>query len=439
MQKVLVLGAGRVAAPLVKYLLGHAISVTLADADENRAISLLAGHPLGHAVRLNVTDAPKLDQLVMNHHLVVSLLPYSFHVSVARVCLRHSKHLVTTSYVQPGMDQLDKEAKEAGVLLINEMGLDPGIDHMSAMRVIDRVKGEGGVIESFYSFCGALPAPEAVDNPFGYKFSWSPKGVLMAGNNGARFLKGSTVVETDPADLFKNPLLVDFQGVGPLEVYPNRDSISYIGLYGLSGIDTMMRGTFRYPGWCQIIDTMKTLNLLSDQQSDYTGKSYAELIAQAAGLLPTVTVKQSLAEKLGLTTDSQILRAFEWLGLFSVLPMRRGVDSPFEIVSDLMIGKMELMSHERDMVVMQHLFQVVYGDGSRAQIKSSMLDYGDSEGDTSIARTVAMPAAIAVRMILEGKIMLSGVHRPLLPEIYNPILDELETWGIRLEEEHNIL
>lgn len=439
MHKVLVLGAGRVAAPLVKYLLSHSISVTLADSDDTRALALLAAHPLGRAVKLNVTDEAGLDQLVKNHHLVVSLLPYAFHVLVAHVCLRHSRSLVTTSYVQPGMELLDAEARAAGVLLLNEMGLDPGIDHMSAMRVIDRVKSEGGVVESFYSFCGALPAPESVDNPFGYKFSWSPKGVLMAGNNGARFLKDSSVVEIEPGNLFKNPLQVDFTGVGPLEVYPNRDSISYIGLYGLTGIETMMRGTFRYPGWCQAIDMMKTFNLLSDLPSDFTGKSYAEMTAQVAGVPSEGSVKQALVEKFGLQIDSPALRALEWLGLFSSFPMRRGFDSPFEVVSDLMIGKMELMSHERDMVVMQHLFQVLTADGRRAQIKSSMLDYGDPQGDTSIARTVAMPAAIAVRMILEGRIIMSGVHRPLLPEIYNPILDELATWGISLEEELEFL
>lgn len=436
MHKVLVLGAGRVAAPLVKYLLNHSISVTLADADYQHALMMLEGHPLGNPIRFDVTDEVMLNSLVGSHDLVVSLLPFAFHPLVAKACLKNLRNLVTTSYVKPEMENLDAVARQAGVLLLNEMGLDPGIDHMSAMRIIHQVESEGGTITAFNSFCGALPAPEAANNPFGYKFSWSPKGVLLAGNSDARFLSDGHEVIITAEDLFKNPLKVDFPDVGSLEVYPNRDSISYINVYGLKDVQSMMRGTFRYPGWCESIDAMKRLNLFSDLKVDFSGLSFAEMTAQVASLPAKGQCSMLLSEKLRVPENSSVIKALDWLGLFDSLPVGRGIDSPFEVVSDLMLERMELLPHERDMVVIQHFFDAVYPDGQRKIITSRLLDFGIPDGDTSIARTVALPAAIAVRLILEGKIPLKGVHRPVCAELYNPVLDELVTLGIAFREDY---
>lgn len=436
MQRVLVLGAGRVAAPLVKYLLDHSISVTLADDDYKRAQILIDRHPMGSAAHLNVTDEVLLNQLVGSHDLVVSLLPYIYHPEVAKVCLKNLRNLVTTSYVKPEMENLDAAACKAGVLFLNEMGLDPGIDHMSAMRIIHQVESEGGNIIEFNSFCGALPAPEAVNNPFGYRFTWNPKGVLLAGSSDARYLYNGNEVVVASEDLFRSIQTIDFPEIGKLEVYPNRDSVSYIDIYGLKDVQSMMRGTLRYPGWCEALDAMKKLNLFSDCKEDFSGLSFAEMTARVAGVSETGDLKELLSEKLNVPVGSTPIKALEWLGLLSPMLLSQGVESPFEIVSDLMLERMELLPDERDMVVMKHLFKVVFPDGKRKSIECRLLDFGVPAVDTSIARTVALPAAIACRLILDGKINLTGVQRPVSAEIYNPVLDELAVLGIALSEDY---
>lgn len=438
MKKVLILGAGLVVKPIVTHLLKKGIHVTVATRTKSKADAMIDSHPNGTAIAWTVEDGSMLDKLISEHDLAVSLLPYAHHVMVATHCLKYKKNMVTTSYVKPEMEALDAQAKEAGIIILNELGLDPGIDHMSAMRIIDHIHNKGGKVSEFYSLCGALPAPEAANNPFKYKFSWSPKGVVMAGNNDAKYLRYGKEVDISTADLFKNPLRVDFTGVGELEVYPNRDSISYIDIYGVSETQTMMRGTFRYKGWCESIDAMKKLSLISYDKINMEGMTYADFMAVMIGAHDSVNIKQKVAEYLKLETGAHAITAMEWLGLFENIPMNRKEDSPFEITSDLMIGKMELGLNERDMVVMQHTFLASYPDGSQEVIRSRMLDFGTPVTDTSIARTVALPAAIGVEMILEGKINLKGVYRPVLPGIYNPILDELEKLNIKMIEEYGL-
>lgn len=438
MKKVLILGAGLVVKPIVTYLLKKGFYVTVATRTKSKAESMISGHPNGNAVAWTVEQEDELDQLIANHDLTVSLLPWIHHIMVAKKCIRFKKNMVTTSYVKPEMKALDSEAKEAGIIILNELGLDPGIDHMSAMRIIDHVHGKGGKIDEFYSICGALPAPEACDNPFNYKFSWSPKGVVMAGNNDGKYLRLGKVVEIPTEDLFKNPMQVEFPNVGLLEIYPNRDSMSYIELYGIPETKTMMRGTFRFKGWCETIDIMKQLRLISYDKIDLTGKSYADLLALLIGAADSNNIRQKVATYLKIDVGSYALNAIEWLGLFSNDDMKRGVDSPFEVTSDLMIGKMELKQNERDMVVMQHTFVASYPDGTKEVIKSRMLDFGTPATDTAVARTVALPAACGVKMILDGEITAKGVHIPVIPEIYDPILDELEDMKIRMEEEFGL-
>ncbi len=438
MKKVLILGAGMVVKPIVTYLLSKGYHVTVATRTKSKADTMIDGHANGTAVAWTVEDEQTLAAMIASHDLTVSLLPWTYHIMVAKNCIAHKKNMVTTSYVKPEMKALDSQAREAGIIILNELGLDPGIDHMSAMRIIDTVHEKGGKIDEFYSICGALPAPEAATNPFKYKFSWSPKGVVMAGNNDGNYLRRGEKVYIPTEDLFKNPLSVDFPKVGKLEIYPNRDSMPYIELYGIPETRTMVRGTFRFPGWCESIDAMKALKLISSEEHDFTGKTYAEFMAMMIGSENAGNIRNQVADYLKIEPKAYALDAMEWLGLFSDEQMNAGKTSAFEITSDLMIAKMELGREERDMVVMQHIFAASYPDGKREVIKSSMLDFGTLAKDTAVARTVALPAAIGVEMILKNEITETGVHIPVLPGIYNPILDHLEHLNIRMVEEYGL-
>ncbi len=436
MKKVLILGAGLVVKPMVEYLFDHHYSVTVASRTKAKADALIQGHPHGTAVGWTTDDTEALEEMVRSHDLTVSLLPYAYHVMVAEVCLRHKKNMVTTSYVKAKMESLDPYAKEAGVILLNEIGVDPGIDHMSAMQVIHHIHNKKGKLLEFFSLTGALPAPEAANNPFRYKFSWSPKGVVMAGNNDGRFLVKGEEIYVPTEDLFKKNFTIQFPEIGTLEVYPNRDSTQYVDIYGIPEVRTIFRGTLRYPGWCRILDSMKKMKLITYDKIDLQGKSYADMVAVLIDEKDGRDIRRKAAAFLGFPEDDPVLEALEWLGLFSDQPIGREEDSPFEVTSDLMIEKMMLQPHERDMVAMQHSFLAEYPGGKREVIHSRMLDFGTPATNTSIARTVALPAAIAVHLILEGKISVTGVYRPVIPEIYGPVLEELAKTGIRLHEEY---
>jgi saccharopine dehydrogenase-like NADP-dependent oxidoreductase len=305
------------------------------------------------------------------------------------------------------------------------------------MRVIDHIHNKGGKVEEFYSLCGALPAPESADNPFKYKFSWSPKGVILASRNSALYLKKGRKIYIEPSDLFKDRFTFNFPGIGDLDVYPNRDSVSYKDIYGIPEVQSMYRGTFRYKGWCEALDAMKSLEMLDDSVKNYQGMSFGEFLAERGGI-EAKDLKNQLAKKLGVKSSSVAIQALEFLGFFSDEKLQYLETTPFEITSDRMIKKMLLKDGERDMVILQHIFLASYTDGTREVIKSSMLDFGSPSTDTSIARTVALPAAIAVKMILEKKIQVSGVHRPVIPQIYNPVLDELKTLGVEMKEEYGL-
>ena len=439
MKKVLILGAGMVVRPIVKYLLNNGYKVTVATRTKEKADAMIKGHENGTSLAWTVDDQDTLDELIKSHDLTVSLLPYAYHVMVANFCIKHTKNMVTTSYVKSEMKALDKDAKNAGIIILNELGLDPGIDHMSAMRIIDQIHDKGGKVEEFYSICGALPAPEGCDNPFNYKFSWSPKGVVMASKNDANYLRHGKLTYVPPEDLFKDPFSVSFPDVGRLEVYPNRDSIPYIKLYKIPETKTMYRGTFRHPGWCESLDAIKSCNFISDNKWDFTGKTYAEFVSMLIKTDSADNIRERVKKFLNGEITEHALDAMEWLGLFSNKQMNRKEDTPFEITSDLMLDKMMIGKEERDMVVMQHTFLASYPDKKQEVIKSSMLDFGSLATDTAIARTVALPAAMGVEMILEGAINTTGVHIPVIPEIYNPILDQLEKKeNIKMVEEFGL-
>ncbi|MDR3046142.1 MAG: saccharopine dehydrogenase NADP-binding domain-containing protein [Bacteroidales bacterium] len=435
MKKILILGAGLVARPIIRDLLNKGYALTVTSLEESEAKTLTGNHPNAKTMSWTVDQTDLLDQLVADHDLTVSLIPWLHHPVVAKSCVKNKKNMVTTSYVKPAIAVLDQPAKDAGIIILNECGLDPGLDHMGAMRIIDHVHSKGGKVKEFYSLCGALPAPEANDNLFGYKFSWSPKGVVLASGNDAVYKKHGKIVEVEAINLFKDRFSIfDFEKeTGRLEVYPNRNSLDYLEIYKIPEAETMFRGTIRFPYWCEILDAVKACDLISQDSKDFTGKSYAEMTAMMIHC-PVAEVKAAAAKKSGYDINSEAIKGMEWLGLFSDEKMNRTLDSPFEVIAFLMIDKMPLKEKERDMNVMLHVLLAEYPDGSREVIKSKMLDFGSSETDTAIARNVTLPASVAVQLVVEGKLPMKGVYRPTMPEIYNPILDRLAEYGITTYE-----
>lgn len=313
------------------------------------------------------------------------------------------------------------------------MGVDPGIDHMSAMRVIHQVKDRGGKVVSFKSYCGGLPAPEANDNPFGYKFSWSPKGVLLAGKNDAKYLENGEIVEIPGRELFEHFWTLEIPSAGLFEGYPNRNCLGYIDLYGLKDVHTMFRGTLRNIGWCSIMRAIGKLGLLDDvEKPEYKGLTYKEFMAKLVGV-DTSNVKEGVAKFLGLDVDSPEINALDWLGLFSTEQIPDVPPAPIDILTDIMKRKMAYKEGERDMIILHHMFVADFKD-HKENITSTMIDYGIPYGDSSMARTVSLPCAIGVKLILQDKIKARGVVIPVIPEVYKPVLKELETLNIKCKE-----
>lgn len=438
MKRVLVLGAGLVSRPLVRYLLDQPdFEVTVASRTVAKAEALIGGRPRGHAVQLLADDTPKLDKLINGHDLAISLLPAPLHPVVAELCLRHRKHMVTTSYVSPRMRSFDGPAREAGVMLLNEIGVDPGIDHMSAMRIIHDVKQRGGSVVSFKSYCGGLPAPEANDNPWGYKFSWSPRAVCTAGKNPARFRENGEQVDVPGPELFTCHHPLPVEGLGELEAYPNRDSLGYLDLYGLQGIDTMFRGTLRYAGWCPTLKAVVDLGMLDETPVVYEpGTTFADWTAGLIGAKSEDNVRAQVAKHLDMAPDANPLDRLEWLGVFSLepLPITGESTTALDTLAARMQEKMPYKPGERDMIALVHRFVARFEKAPEEHISSTLIDFGQPDGDSAMARTVSLPAAVAAKLILTGQINDVGVHIPVRPEIYNPVLDELETMGIKCEE-----
>ena len=434
MNRVLVLGAGLVAGPLVRYLLNvEGFHVTVASRTVMKAQRLIGGAPNGTALSLDVSDESALEVLIAGHDLSISLLPYVYHPLVARLCVKRRKQMVTTSYVKDGMRALDGVAREANVILLNEIGVDPGIDHMSAMQVIHRIQQSGGCVVSFTSNTGGLPAPDANDNPFGYKFSWAPRGVILAGKNHARYLKDGKTVDVPGAELFAHHWTCPIAGFGDLEVYPNRDSIPYIEAYGIPTVRDMFRGTLRYPGWCDTLKAIVDLGLLDEtERDDLHGLTFAQLTARLVGSDGT-DLKTDLSNFLGVAVDAKPVTDLEWLGFFSDGSLPEGANTYLDVVASRMLSQMKYGPGERDMLVMQHEFVAEYPDRTE-KITSTMVDYGIPNGDSSMSRLVGLPAAIAARMIIQGEIERSGVQTPVIPEVYEPVLTELAEFGVSFRE-----
>lgn len=439
MQSVLILGAGLVAGPLVRYLLDvKGFRVTVATRTVDKAEKLIGGAKNGTAVALDVDDEAALEALVAKHDLSISLLPYAHHPLVARLCVKHNKHMVTTSYVKDAMRAQDAAAREAGVILLNEIGVDPGIDHMSAMQIIHRIRDEGGTLVGFTSNTGGLPAPDANTNPMGYKFSWAPRGVVMAGKNPARFLKDGKTIDVPGPELFAHHWPCPIVGFGELEVYPNRDSLPYIESYGIPTVTSMFRGTLRYPGWCDTLKAVVDLGILDEtERADLGGLTFAQWTGRLLGM-KTPAKADDLARHLGLSVQAKPVTDLVWLGLFSNDPLPGDATTYLDVLAQRMLAKMQYVPGERDMLVMQHEFVARYSDRTEKTF-STMVDYGIPNGDTSMSRLVGLPAAIAARMVLQGEIDLTGVHVPTVPAIYEPVLDELATMGVRFVETTKVL
>lgn len=440
MKKVCVLGAGLVAGPLIEYLLNfNHLQVKVADIEVDKARQLIKDHPRGQAFQLDLNDRRSLEELIADVEVVVSMVPYTFHPYVARICLEQGKHLVTASYVSSEMKSLDKEARDKGLIFLNELGLDPGIDHMEAMRLIHEARNSGGKVMSFISYCGGLPAPEAKNNPFGYKFSWSPRGVLLAGRNEARYLKDGQEVVVPAEELFAHYQMIEIPGLGVFEGYPNRNSVSYIETYGIPETRTMLRGTLRYPGWCLKMKKLGELGLFDITEREWKARTYAEFLREFLGISSAESLREKIASRLNLQLDSEVIQSFEWLGLFSDRPLPATKISPLDLLASLMVEKLKYQEGERDMTVLQHEIIVEYPGGQREKITSTLIDFGIPHGHTSMSRTVGLPVAIGVRLILENRIDLRGVLIPTAPEIYEPILEELKTLGIKFKEERSYI
>jgi len=441
MKRVLVLGTGYVVKPLVDYFIDKCkYEVLVASRDNNHSGLIIAGRALGKRVLWNASPPYKgLDEMVKSVDLVVSMLPPNMHLIVAQACLRHSINMVTTSYISPEMKALDKKAKEIGIVILNEIGEDPGIDHMGAIQMINQVNLEEGKIKSFKSYGSGIPSFEHNNNPFGYKFSWSPRGLLVAAQTPSVYIKNGQKIEVSGKDLFENSWLVDVEGLGTFETYPNRDSMNYIEEYGLNGISDFYRGLLRYPGYCNSIQSMKDLNLLSVEKSNkLKGVTYKKFIATLIGVNEHTDIVQAVADKLNLKVSSDIIKQLRWLGLFDEvqIPISKGTNA--DVLLRLMEEKLKYEDHEKDMIIV-HNEAIVEFDNRMEKRTATMKVEGRPFGHSAMSRAVGLPAAIASRLILEGTIRSKGVLKPITKEIYLPVLAELAENDYKFEYKTEVI
>ncbi|SNR31948.1 saccharopine dehydrogenase C-terminal domain-containing protein [Hymenobacter mucosus] len=444
MSRILLLGAGRSASSLLQYLLHHAPTegwqVTVADVNPAPVRALLLPHAAyAQAVPFAVEDNARLEELISQAEVVISMLPALFHPLVARACLRFQCHLVTASYASEEINALHEQAQAAGLVLLMECGLDPGLDHMSAMQVIDEVRAQGGELLSFKSYCGGLMAPGSEgDNPWRYKFTWNPRNVVLAGQGTAKFLEGGQPRFIPYQQLFARTELLCIPTYGEFEGYANRDSLSYRAPYGLHDIPTILRGTLRRPGYCAAWHALVLLGLTDDavHLGNAASMTWSELVTaylpQAADhSLPLAT---RTAQHLGLAPDSPEMQRLAWLGIFSDVPVGLANAKPAQLLERLLTAKWQLEPTDQDMIVMQHLFRYTLG-GVLYHHTSSLVVLGDDSIHTAMAKTVGLPVGIAVRRLLQGHVSQRGVVIPTSAELYEPILHELATqYGIHFVE-----
>lgn len=424
---ILILGAGKSSVDLVDYLVNQSAAeqwhVTVADITAEQALLKTKGRANTQAISIDLNNVVERQKLISTANIVISMLPASLHITVAEDCILLKKNMVTPSYISDKMKALDPQVKAAGLIFMNEMGLDPGIDHMSALQIIDRLKQEGKNIKGFESHCGGLVAPESDDNPWHYKFTWNPRNVIVAGqgDGGIHYLKEGKHIDLTYQQLFANTSQMEVEGHGTFESYPNRDSLKYITEYGLEGVETMYRGTLRIPpycvGWNELVQIKLTDDsLVNHDLGDLSFKHFFDKKSGAYSGYINADVKQLLSDTF---YDD------------SLIPFSNGTNA--QVLQALLEKQWVMNPNDKDMVVMIH--QITYEDeGVKRQLQSSLVCIGKDAVHTAMAATVGLPVAMVTKMILQGKISRRGVLMPKYPDIYNPILAELKEYGIEFKE-----
>lgn len=437
MKKILVLGAGLVSKPLVEYLLKISdYYVTLVDKIIERAEEIIGKSTNGMAMGFDANNGEELERIIKESDIVVSLLPWFLHERVAKVCIKHCKNMVTTSYVNPHIKLLEEEVKDKGILFLNEIGVDPGIDHMMAMKEINEIHKNNGKVIDFKSFGTSLPAHQSNNNPMGYKFSWSPIGFLLGSLNDGYYMKNKEVVEIKEKDLFKEYFLQSIPQEGIFEAFVNRDAIKYVDLYGIHYVENIFRGSLRHIGFCDSWQYFKMLGLLNrDICFDFRKMSPGQVLANIIKSEGKNLVGD-ICEYLKIPKYSITIKKLEWLGLFSdeLLPLERV--SVFEMFCYILERKLRYEQNEMDMIILHQEIISEYPDKSKTKKMSTLVSKGYPLGVSATSYTVSIPAAIAVKLILERKINLTGIQIPVHSQIYIPVLKELNDLNINIHERY---
>ena len=440
MQNILIIGAGKSSTALINYLLKHSIeenwTITIAEKDLELAKTKINGHDKANAVPFDVFDAELLNNLVSGNDLIISMLPASLHIHVARKCAELKKHFLTASYLTEEIKSLHGQFKNVGKLMIMEMGLDPGIDHMSAMKVLDELREDGCELTGFETFTGGLVAEESVgDNPWKYKFTWNPRNVVLAGQGSCKFIQEGRYKYIPYQKLFRRSETIYIPDHGYFEGYANRDSLAYLDIYNLRGIKTLYRGTLRRPGYCSAWDVFVQLGATDDtyEMENVSEMTHRQFLNSFLSYNPNDSVELKLAHYLNLDLDNGIMFKLKWLGIFDEEPIGLNKGTPAQILEHILKKKWTLEPEDKDMIVMWHKFNFI-SKGKHRQVESSMVTLGDDEINTAMSKTVGLPLAIAAKLILKGKINLSGVHVPIKKEIYEPVLAELTNTGLTFIE-----
>lgn len=440
MNRILILGAGMSSSTLIQYLLDHSNEhnwkITVGDKDLKLAKSKINGHKNAEAVEFDIYDSAARRKIISEHDVIVSMLPARMHPLVAENCIAEKKHMVTASYVSDEVKALDKKARENGIAMLNELGVDPGIDHMSAMKLVDDIRDKGGKILLFKSSTGGLIAPEYDNNPWNYKFTWNPRNVVLAGQGTSMFIRNGRYKYIPYHKLFSRIEATTVLDYGAFEVYPNRDSLKYREIYDLQDIPTIYRGTLRRPGYCKAWDTFVQLGMTDDtyEMEHVDEMTWRQYLNSFLRYDPQAKVEDKLCNYLGLHPDGEVMKKLKWLGIFEDRPVGMKSGSPAQILQKLLEEKWALQNGDKDMIAMQHKIEYEL-HGKRKEVTSSMVTIGKEAPHTAMSITVGTPVAIAVKLLLTGKIKVTGVHVPTKAELYNPILDELEQAGIRFVDE----
>ncbi len=439
MKTILILGGGKSSIYLIDYLADSCAvkprRLILADLDLASAATKLRGRPNTEARQLNIEHESLRKEQITEADLVISMLPAFMHPVVAKDCLELEKHFFTASYETDILREMKGEIKNKGLFFLNECGFDPGIDHMSAMKIIDSAKSKGEEITSFKSYCGGLLAPESEDNPWKYKFTWNPRNVVLAGQATSQYIENGDLKFVPYHQLFRRLETIHFPGLGDFDGYPNRDSLSYRKVYGLENIPTMLRGTLRRAGYCKAWDVFVQLGMCDDsfQMNLPENTNLRQFLNSFLPYDPALSVEEKLGN-LVHDLDFGTWEKISWLGFFGRRKLPKTKGSPAEILQSILEEDWVLQPEDKDMIVMQHLFKIRTQEGVK-EVTSSLVSFGEDSVYTAMAKTVGLPLAIAVDLFLDGKINLTGLHVPVLRELYEPILKELDLHGIRFREQ----